>query len=97
MKTFNHTRPVRNEAGEEIGRAPLPARRVTAAELGGSFGPDKRRRLVVMLTAGDVIVFRPERTRQAVSLVAADCYRYALEIKARADAAARRARRKARQ
>ncbi len=45
MKTFNHTRPIRNATGEEPGRAPVLARRVTVAELGGSFGPDARRRL----------------------------------------------------
>ncbi len=95
MKTFSHTRPVRNEAGEEIGRAPIPARRVTVAELGGSFGPDSRRRLIVMLTPGDVILFRPERTRQAVSMLAVDCYRYVLTCKANAAHLAKARERKA--
>lgn len=82
MKTFAHMRPIRNEAGERIGESPAPVSRVTVAPLGGEFGRDKRRRLVVTLCPGDVIQFRPERTRQAVTMLAADLYRVALRAKA---------------
>jgi hypothetical protein len=81
MKTFGHVRPVRDEAGNIIGSKPATARRVTRAELGGAFGLDGHRRLVVSLAAGDVITFRPERTRQEVSVLALDCYRFALRCK----------------
>lgn len=96
MKTFGHARPVRDDAGQIIGTKPAPARRVTNAELGGAFGRDKRRRLVVCLVAGDVILFRPQNTRQEVSILAVDCYRFALRCKAVADAAEKRAARVAR-
>ncbi len=96
MKTFGHVRPVRDEAGNIVDTMPAPARRVTVGELGGSFGPDKHRRLVVCLTAGDLIAFRPQNTRQEVALPAVDCYRYALWCKANADAAENRQRRRER-
>jgi hypothetical protein len=50
--------------------------------LGGEFGPDKRRRLVVTCKDGDVIEFRPERTRQTVTVRAVDLYRFALRSRA---------------
>jgi hypothetical protein len=96
MKTFGHVRPVRDEAGNIIGSKQAPARRVTVAELGGSFGPDKHRRLVVCLAAGDVILFRPQSTRQEVSVLAVDCYRFALRCQSAADAAEKHQRRKER-
>jgi hypothetical protein len=96
MKSFGHVRPVRDEAGNIVDTMPAPARRVTVGELGGAFGPDKHRRLVVCLAAGDVIVFRPQSTRQEVALPAVDCYRYALRCKALADAAEKRQRGKER-
>ena len=82
MKTFAHTRPIRNEAGEIINAKPAPCSRCTVAALGGQFGSDKRRRLVVTLKAGDVIEFRPERTRQTVTMLAVDLYRVALRAMA---------------
>ena len=82
MKTFAHTRPIRNEAGEIINAKPAPCSRCTVAALGGNFGPDRRRRLVVTLKAGDVVEFRPERTRQTVSMLAVDLYRVALRAQA---------------
>lgn len=78
MKTFAHFRPVRDESGQIIGQKPAPCSRVTAAELGGNFGSDRRRRLVVTLLAGDLVSFRPERTRQVVTMLAVDLYRVAL-------------------
>ena len=82
MKTFSHTRPVRNEAGEIINAKPAPCSRCTVAALGGNFGPDRRRRLVVTLKAGDIVEFRPERTRQTVTMLATDLYRVALRARA---------------
>lgn len=78
MKQFNHTRPVRNEAGEKTGEKSAPVSRATSAPLGGQFGKDKKRRLVVTLRAGDVIEFRPEKTRRAVTVTATDMYRFAI-------------------
>ena len=82
MKPFNHTRPRRNADGAIISQQPAPVARVTVAELGGQFGSDKRRRLVVTLSAGDVIEFRPARTRQTVTMLAVDLYRVALRAMA---------------
>ena len=82
MNTFNHQRPVRNDGGEVTGHKPAPVSRVTVAELGGQFGLHKRHRLVVTLTGGDVIEFRPERTRQKVTILAVDVYRFVLRCAA---------------
>ena len=76
MKTFSHTRPIRNEAGEITGERLAPVSRVTKDALGHNFGSDKRKRLVVTLRAGDVIEMRPERTGRVYSLKAVDVYRY---------------------
>jgi len=56
--------------------------RVTREELGGAFGKDKRRKLVVGLEAGDVITLRPQGTRQLVQLKLVDVYRFALRCSA---------------
>ncbi len=78
MKTFSHKRPVRDADGQVIGMKPASAVRVTRAQLGGEFGPDSERRLVVSLVDGDLIEFRPERTRQVKRMAATDLYRYVL-------------------
>lgn len=82
MKSFNHTRPVRDEAGEIVSQKSAPCSRVTFAPLGGQFGSDKRKRLVVTLIAGDVIQMRPEKTRRVVSMLAVDVYRIMLRNEA---------------
>lgn len=92
MKTFGHTRPVRDPSGAVAGRRPAPALRATEEPLGAGFGPDKHRRLVVSLVAGDLIVFRPERLREGVTIRAVDAYRWALQCKAEAERTARRKR-----
>jgi len=74
MKSFNHQRPIRNNSGEIVGQKPAPVSRKTAEPLGGQFGRDKRKRLVVTLCAGDVIEVRPERTQRTLSITAADLY-----------------------
>ena len=52
--------------------------RTTREALGGQFGPDRNRRLVVTLCAKDMIVFRPAGTRQAVQANLVDLYAYVL-------------------
>jgi len=56
--------------------------RVTRDILGGSFGPDRNRKLVVKLAAGDVLVLWPQGTRQKVSIEISQVYRQALQYKA---------------
>ncbi len=82
MKTFSHVRPVRDDAGNIVSQKPAPCSRVTFNPLGGQFGSDKRKRLVVTLIAGDVIQIRPEKTRRVVSMLAADVYRIMLRNEA---------------
>jgi hypothetical protein len=82
LKNFNHTRPVRDSAGEIVSQKSAPCSRVTFAPLGGQFGSDKRKRLVVTLIAGDVIQMRPEKTRRVVSMLAVDVYRILLRNEA---------------
>jgi hypothetical protein len=65
--------------------------RVTHSELGGHFGRDKRRKLVVALRSGDVLELRPQGTRQVSSMLLTDVYSYMLRC-----AAARRQLEKAR-
>ena len=56
--------------------------RVTRDELGGQFGKDKRRKLVIGLVDGDIISLRPQGTRQEVTLKLEDVYRFALRCMA---------------
>ena len=63
--------------------------RVTLGALDGSYGPDRGRRLVAGLAAGDLIEMRPQGTRRAVRLSLFDAYRYA--VRCRADSVLRRA------
>lgn len=78
MRTFGHKRPVRDAEREIIGQKESPVKAITIEPLGGAFGADKRRRLVVTLAGGDVIKLKPHGTRREVSVGAADVYRYAL-------------------
>lgn len=96
MKTFSHTRPVRDENGNEVTRKPAPAFRVTVDQLGGSFCKDWQRRLVVGLEPGDIITFRPEGTRQKVTYPAKELFRWVLFQKANAAQLAKARERKAR-
>lgn len=66
--------------------------RVTREELGGQFGRDKHRKLVVGLVDGDVLSLRPQGTRQEVAMEIKDLYRYLLRC-----AAAKKVLEKARQ
>lgn len=76
MRTFGHVRKVRDTQGEVIETKPSPVRAVTLEELGGQFGSDKRKRLVVTLDIGDTITMRPSGTRRAVAGTATDIYRF---------------------
>lgn len=84
MRLFGHKRPVRDADGNITGQKESPVRAVTVEELGGAFGADKRRRLIVSLEAGDVIAFRPEGTtsKRKITLRAADAYRFAIQCRA---------------
>jgi hypothetical protein len=84
MKTFSHKRPVRDKDGAIINQKPAPVSRVTRDELGGQFGSDKRKRLVVTLCDGDLISFRPERTQRSVTIEAVELYRYAIRCQVNA-------------
>lgn len=82
MRTFGHSRPVRDNNGNAISSKPSPLRAVTVNKLGGSFGLDHNKRLIVTLDAGDLIILRPERTTRPVAVAAKDVYRFALMCKA---------------
>jgi len=69
--------------------------RATRNKLGGSFGPDGKRRLVVKLGAGDVIIMWPQGTRQKVTLELKKVYQYALHMRALVKLAERARERKA--
>ena len=56
--------------------------RVTRNTLGGTFGPDGKRKLVVKLAAGDVLVMWPQGTRQKVSIELKQVYREAIQRRA---------------
>lgn len=56
--------------------------RVTRETLGGNFGLDRNRRLVVGLVSPDQIVFRPQGTRQEVRINIFDAYRIAIQRRA---------------
>lgn len=56
--------------------------RVTRETLGGNFGLDRNRRLVVGLVSPDQIVFRPQGTRQEVRINIIDAYRIAIQRRA---------------
>lgn len=54
----------------------------TKDELGGHFGPDRDRKLIVGLIAGDVLVMYPKGTRQQVTVQLKDVYGWAVRSKA---------------
>jgi len=56
--------------------------RYTRETLGGNFGLDRNRRLVVGLVGVDQLVFRPQGTRQEVRLNVFDAYRIAIQRQA---------------
>lgn len=56
--------------------------RVTREVLGGHFGLDRNRKLVVGLRNGDLLSLRPQGTRQEVQVPLADVYAWALRSRA---------------
>jgi len=82
MKTFDHRRPIRNKQGDKIGEHLSPTFRVTTRVLGGTFGLDSTRRLVVGLEPDDMISFRPEGTRQRIIAKAHELYQSLLVSRA---------------
>lgn len=83
-----------------------PVSRATAAELDGTFGPDRGRRLVVTLVPGkeasgdraavpDLIRLRPMGTRRAEEIAAVDVYLFALRSRVNREQLARMRERKA--
>lgn len=95
MRSFGHSRPVRDENGKQIDSKPSPVRAVTVNPLGGLFGVDKERRLIVTLAAKDLITLKPHGTRREVSVSANDVYRFALQCVANKEWSARALERKA--
>jgi hypothetical protein len=74
---FGHLRPDGNG-----GFKPSPVQGITREQLGSGFGADRKHRLIVSLEAGDLLVFRPERTSRPVTAKAADVYRWILLCRA---------------
>ena len=71
--------------GHAVNGKERPARRVTRGALSGSYGPDRARKLVVELRAGDLIVFRPFRSRRRYALSVFDAFRLAVKSGAHYD------------
>jgi hypothetical protein len=82
MKTFSHKRPIRDEAGDILELRPASVSRVTVGTLGFNHGPDKRKPLVVTLADGDLICFRPAKTRRTKCARAIDVYEWLLRSEA---------------
>lgn len=96
MKSFNHKRPIRGESGDVEGYRPAPVFRLTEAKLGHAFGSDHKHRLVVGLLPGDMLSFKPHKTRRAVNAMAVDLYAYLLRCEANKRVLERARERKAR-
>lgn len=56
--------------------------RCTRETLGGDYGRDRGRRLVVGIVGPDQLVFRPQGTRQEVRINIVDAYRIAIQRRA---------------
>lgn len=82
MKEFGHKRPRRNAAGEIIDLIDCPAKAVTRNPCGFGFGPDSKRKLVVSLEAGDLVVVRPLRTARVYRIEARDLFHVLLRAEA---------------
>lgn len=82
MKTFGHRRPTRNTLGDMVDSKESPAKAVTQSILGSRHGPDRQRRLVVSLIAGDLIEFRPYGTSRKYVVGAVEAYEWLLRTKA---------------
>lgn len=75
--------PLLDEHGEPVTKVTASnVWRVTKGTLGGQFGPDRTRNLVVGLVNGDLLVFKPKGTRQKVTVNINDVYAWCLRSKA---------------
>ena len=73
--TDEHGKPVTKTVASEVWR-------VTRNTLGHGYGPDSKRKLVVGLINGDVLVLKPLKTRQSVTVALKDVYGWLLRNKA---------------
>jgi hypothetical protein len=80
MRKFDNKRLTIKDGVEVL--VPSPVRAVTVGELGGAFGSDKHRKLILSCEAGDVVVIRPQGTQRPLSMTAVDIYRYMLRNEA---------------
>lgn len=60
-KTDEHGKQVTKTIAAEVWR-------ITRNKIGSGYGPDSKRRLVVGLVNGDILVLKPYKTRQVVSV-----------------------------
>lgn len=93
MRTFGNKRPVRAN-GEITGHIEAPVKAITVDPLGGAFGADKERRLIVILESGDVIRFKLQGSPRSITVLAKDAYRMAIDAEARKVHMARMSQRK---
>lgn len=96
MKTFSHTRPIRNEQGEIIGSKPSLVSARTIGTLPANFGTDRNKRLVLTCQPGDVISLRPEHTHRELTITAIDLYTHLIRCQANQEHLAKARDRKAR-
>lgn len=86
MNTFGQLIPVRDgETGEIVGERPAVVARVTRDVLGGQFGSEKDKRVVVELRDGDVIALRPLRSpgdKRTLTIEVKDLWAYLNRCKA---------------
>lgn len=80
MRKFDNKRLTKKDGIDVL--VPSPVRAVTVGELGGGFGSDKHRRLILSCEAGDVVVIRPQGTQRPLSMTAVDIYRSMLRNEA---------------
>lgn len=80
MRKFSNQRLTKKDGMETL--VPSPVRAITGGVLGGAFGPDRGRKLVLSCEAGDVVVLRPHGTQRPLSMTAVDLYRYMLRNEA---------------
>ena len=73
--TDEHGKPVTKTVASEVWR-------VTRNTLGHGYGPDSKRKLVVGLINGDVLVLKPLKTRQVVQVELKAVYGWLLRNKA---------------
>ena len=73
--TDEHGKPVTKTVASEVWR-------VTRNTLGHGYGPDSKRKLVVGLINGDVLVLKPLKTRQALTVEIKHVYGWLLRNKA---------------